>query len=347
MTRQRIVLLVVVGVLVWGWSSIVSPARPLAQTLGFELIGSLPGPADLVELQDGLAYISADKEFTVFDMSDPTAPKRLGGHSFPEQIWGFRLAGDRAYVGANFFGLGILDISEPDTPALLGVYKSLGQTKIGAVVGGTAALIDHMAGLVFVNVSDEAAPQQIGSYYLDGYARDVAVSGSIAYAVDSPTGLYVFDLTGQGPWEPVGILHAPSAPQRSLEVFDLPGTPGSRILCGVGAGGVQIYDVSDPTAPMKVVSYDTPGQASGLTIDGSLAYVADGSAGLQVLDLSTPSAPTVVAGFRTERPARDVAVAGSIVIVVVGDSVTLSRSNRSRVPYQGHDREVLILRQIF
>ncbi|MEE8130259.1 MAG: hypothetical protein V3T48_08235 [Vicinamibacterales bacterium] len=335
MTRQRIVLLVVAGVLVWGWSSIVAPARVLAQTLSFELIGSLPGPADLVELQDGLAYISADKEFTVFDMSDPTEPKRLGGHTFPEQIWGFRLAGDRAYVGANFFGLGILDISERGAPTLLGVYKSLGQTKIGAVVGGTVALIDHMAGLVFANVSDEAAPQPIGSYYLDGYARDVVVSGSIAYAVDSPTGLYVFDLTGQGPWEPVGILHAPSAPQRSLEVFDLPGTPGARILCGVGAGGVQIYDVSDPAAPMKLVSYDTPGQAGGLTIDGSLAYVADGSAGLQVLDLSTPSAPTVVAGFRTERPARDVAVAGSIVIMVVGDS-----------EYQGHDREVLILRQI-
>ena len=334
MTRQgriavRFTLLLWAGCIGFVGSSVL-----LAQTISFDLVGSIPGGGDLVELQDDLLYLASDKEFIVVDLSDQTLPRRLGTYMFPEQIWGFRLSNDRAYVGANFFGLGILDISERGRPELIGSYKSLGQTKIGAVVGGTAALIDHMEGLVFVNVSNESEPTQIGSYYLDGYARDVVISGSIAYAVDSPTGLYVFDLVGPGPWDPVGILHSPSSPQRSLEILDLPG--GVRILCGVGGGGVQVYDVTDPTAPTKVLTFETSGQANGLSIEGSLVYVANGSAGLQVLDLSSPTSPRIVAEFPTDRPVRDVAVSGSLVVLVVGDG-----------EYEGHDREVIVLRRSF
>ena len=240
----------------------------------------------------------------------------------------------------TFFGLGVLDISNPATPTLLGSYTSLGQTKIGDIYNTTVALIDHMEGVVFIDLSDEAAPDQIGSFYLDGYARDLVMFESMVYAVDSPTGLYIFDVSGPGPWEPVGILHAPSAPQRSLEVFDLSGGGGRRILCGVGAGGLQVFDVSDPTSPTKLATFDTPGQTLGVTVKGNLAYVADGQAGLQIVDLSNPSAPRVVGGFATERPARSVAVAGSLVLVVVGEGDYWGDDQ-----YDGADREVLILRQ--
>ena len=105
-------------------------------------------------------------------------------------------------------------------------------------------------------------------------------------------------------------------------------------MCGVGGGDLQVYDVTDPVAPVKAAAFDTPGRAQGVAINRNLAYVADGQAGLQVIDLSTPSAPRVVGGFETARPARDVAVRDSLVLVVVGDGES-----------EGEDREVLILRQ--
>jgi len=300
-----------------GWLGTFSATILSAQTLEFERVGSITAAADIVELQDDYAYVAAGHTFTIYDLSDPSAPVRQGAYTFPEQIWGFKLAESRAYVGANFFGLGILDISMPTSPTLLGSFKSPGQAKIGALVETTAALIDHMEGVVFVDLSNEAEPSQIGTFFLEGYARDIVTLDSMAYAVDSPTGLYVFDLSGTGPWEPVGELQGPSPPQRSTEVFDLSG--GRRILCGVGGGELQVYDVTDPAAPVKTAAFDTPGRALGVAIDGNLAYVADGQAGLQVVDLSTPSAPRVVGGFETERPARDVAVGDSVVLVVVGE----------------------------
>lgn len=295
-----------------------------------EHVGTIEGPANLVKFDDGRAFVTHHRTFTVFDLSDPTAPQRRGSLELPEEIWKFSIRGDRAYVGANFHGLAILDISDPTAPHELGTFQSLGQTKIGAVFDTKLASIDHMEGLVLIDISDESDPQSIGSYFLDGYARDVVTSGSIAYATDSPTGLYVFDLARDGVPEPISILHAPAAPRSALQVTDLPN--GSKLLAGIGAGGLQVYDVTDPMAPVKTATFDTPGQASGLALRGQLAYVADGESGLQVVDLSDPTAPRITASFPTDRPARDVAVSDSLVLVVAGQSER-----------EGDDRDVLIM----
>ena len=218
-----------------------------AQTVTLTRVGEIPGPAEHIRVQGDHAYVSYHSSFTVWDVSDPAAPARMGSTELPQEIWGFRVRGDRAYVGANFFGVAIVDISDPAAPMVLGNHETLGQTKIGAVYENRVVLIDHMEGMVLVDATDETAPTGAGSFFLDGYARDVVTSGPMAYATDSPTGLYVFDLSAPGPPEPVGILHAPAAP-RAIEVQREVGEP-SGLLAGAGGGHLQIYDASDPDAP--------------------------------------------------------------------------------------------------
>ena len=305
-------------------------AGAAAQGVTLEPVGEIPGPVELVRVQGDYAYVSGGHTFTIYDVSDPSNPVARGSHTFPQEIWGFRLTADRAYVGANFFGLGILDISDPDAPALLGQHRTLGQTKIGDIASGKVGIIDHMEGFVLIDVSDETAPAGIGSFFLDGYARDVVTAGTIAYATDSPSGLYVFDLSRPGMPEPVGVVHAPAAP-RDIEVSV--GTDSRpTLIVGAGGGDLQVYDVSDPAAPRKLSSFETPGRASRVSLDGDYAYLADTEAGVQVVDLSDPANPTLAGSYATPRPARDVSAAGSLVMVVVGDSER-----------EGHDRRVLIL----
>ena len=313
-------------------AAVLAAAGAGAQGVSLELLGELPGPVELVRVRGDHAYVSGGHTFTIYDVSTPAAPVARGSHTFPQEIWGFRLSGDRAYVGANFFGLGILDISDPDSPTLVGQHKTLGQAKIGAVAGGRVGIIDHMEGFVLVDVSNETAPVLVGSFFLDGYARDVVTAGSIAYATDSPSGLYVFDLSRPGLPEPVGVVHAPAAP-RDIEVS--PGA-GSRpaLIVGAGGGDLQVYDVSDPAAPRKLSSFATPGRAARVSLAGNYAFVADGGAGVQVVDLSDPASPSPAGSFETPRPARDVSAAGSLVLVVVGDSER-----------EGHDRRVLVLQR--
>ena len=288
----------------------------VAQTVTLEPVGVIPGPAEHVRVLGDYVYVSHETTFTVWDVSNPAAPRRMGAVEFPEEIWGFRIRADRAYVGANFFGVGILDISDPAAPTLLGSHKSLGQTKVGAVYENRVVLIDHMEGMVMVDASDETAPTAAGSFFLDGYARDVVTSGKMAYATDSPTGLYVFDLSLPGPPRPVGVLHAPGAPQ-SIEVQRETGDP-SGILAGAGAGQLQIYDASNPAMPVRAATFDTPGGASRVAMAGSLVFVADAQAGVTIVDISTPSAPIAAGRYRTDAPARDIAVSNDHVFVVVG-----------------------------
>ena len=313
-------------------AAVLAAAGTGAQGLTLELVGEIPGPVELVRVQGDHAYVSGGHTFTIYDVSTPAEPVARGSHTFPQEIWGFRLTADRAYVGANFFGLGILDISDPDAPTLVSQHRTLGQAKIGALASGKVGIIDHMEGFVLVDVSTETAPSLVGSYFLDGYARDVVTAGTIAYATDSPSGLYVFDLSRPGLPEPVGLIHAPAAP-RDIEVSV--GT-GSRptLIIGAGGGDLQVYDVSDPAVPRKLSSFETPGRAVRVSLEGDYAYVADGAAGVQVVDLSDPASPSPAGSFDTPRPARDVSAAGSLVLVVVGDSER-----------EGHDRRVLVLQR--
>jgi hypothetical protein len=278
-------------------------------------VATIPGPADLLRVDGSLAFVAAGKTLTIFDVSNPAAPKKAGSHTFPEKIWGFRVVGSLVYVAADFFGVGVLDVSNPASPVLRGSVKTPGQAKNVAVYGTKALVADHMSGLDYLDVSNAANPVKLGSFFLDGYARDVVAVGSLAYAVDAPTGLYVLDLAKADPLEPVSTSQSASAPA-FIELTDASVTP--RLACLIGAGSLQIYDVTNPASPAKVATFRTPGRAQRAALKGKLAYVADAAEGLQVVDLSTPATPAIVGSFKTSAPARDVAVAGSLVYVVIG-----------------------------
>lgn len=320
------------------WTGIVAGTgvQASAQAVNLTRIGSIAGPADLVKVSGGHAYVAGGKTLTLIDISNPAAPKRLGAYTFPEKIWGFRVVGSLVYVAADFFGLGILDVSDVSAPKLRGSIKTPGQAKSVAVVGTKAAVADHMSGVDYVDVADPAQPVSLGSFYLDGYARDIAASGTHAYAVDAPTGLYVFDLSQPGPLDTVSSQQSATAPG-SIAVADATG-PESNLAILVGGGLLQVYDLSNPGEPVKAATYRTPSaRPRRAALNGRVAYVADGDEGLQVVDLSRPTQPAIIGGFKTATPARDVAVADSLIFVVVGSA--------GEGPREFKDQEIVILRQ--
>ncbi len=283
-----------------------------AQSVTFTRVGTIPGPADMIRAAGSRAYVSAGKTLTIYDISDPAAPRQLGAYTFPEEIWSFRIAEPYVYVGANFFGLGILDVTNPAAPALVGSLKTPGQAKTAAVFEGRALIIDHMEGVVMADITNRARPAAAGSFFVDGYARDVVTAGSLAFAVDSPTGFYIFDLAGPTPLEPVAALQTGTG-LRTVEVSE-----AARLAVLVGAGTLQPYDVSTPSKPVKLAPFKTPGGALRVALDGRTAYVADGREGLQVVDLTNPQAPSVAANFKAAAPVRDVALAGDHLLLLTG-----------------------------
>jgi hypothetical protein len=196
-------------------------------------------------------------------------------------------------------------------------------------VSGTKALVaNQMSGIDVIDTSNPDKPASMGSYFTDGYARDVATSGSLAYVVDQPAGFSILDVSKEGPPVEVSTQQSAQVPL-IVAVSQSPASEAAspKIACVLGGRGLfggggllQIYDVSNPSAPSKVASYKTPGRAQRLKVHQSFAYVADGPEGLQIVDLSSPDKPTIADSYRTAGPARDVAISDSLVFVVVGEA---------------------------
>jgi hypothetical protein len=309
-----------VGILVLGPAAIVR-----GQAGSPEVLGTIPGAADFVQVQGTRAYVVAGPSVTVVDIQNPAAPRSLGSYTFPQKIFGLKLGGEVAYAAVDFFGLGVLDISKAGPPTLLGSLKLAGQALNLVLIDKKVAVANRISGLAVVDVSDPTKPVSLGSVYAEGYAVDVGASGSVAFVVDYPNGLIAVDLSKSGPPSVLSTVTVAKKP-RQIATTRLAGA-GAAIACVVGdEGDLEIYDLSNPAAPKHLASHAPPGprtpggptRATGLTLYGSAAYVARGAAGVQVIDLSNPSKPSATGSIKTAAPARDVTVTDAHVFVVTG-----------------------------
>jgi hypothetical protein len=93
---------------------------------------------------------------------------------------------------------------------------------------------------------------------------------------------------------------------------------GDHAYVADGTSGLQVIDISDPTAPTLAGSLPVTGVALGVALAGNFAYVAEGASGLRVVDISDPLAPVFVTLFPTIGPVSDVKVAGNHAYVAGG-----------------------------
>ena len=110
-------------------------------------------------------------------------------------------------------------------------------------------------------------------------------------ACDRPRGLvfvgcneHVCILDISTPHKPRKICHFDHS---ALSLCDLYCDENSRrLFLSEGNRGFECWDISNHTTPKKYFCFDTPGYASGLSVNGDYVYVADADAGLLVIDVS-------------------------------------------------------------
>ncbi|MBK9095446.1 MAG: hypothetical protein IPM84_22360 [Anaerolineae bacterium] len=119
---------------------------------------------------------------------------------------------------------------------------------------------------------------------IGGFIRAVEAQGGYAYVGVGPRLLI---LNVSNPSHPVLVGQSPVLPTfvKSVSVV------GDFAYVTKGYGGLHIIDVSDPANPTLRGAYDTPGPACGISVVGSLAYVADGGAACRSLTSATRPTP--------------------------------------------------------
>ena len=276
----------------------------------WRLIGQVGGPTQAVAVQGKYAYVGVGPRLMVLDVSDPTAPREVGGSApFSGPVQDIAVSGTVAYVAAGGAGLQVVDVSNPTHPTEIGSLQTRGYAEGVAVSGTTVCLADGPYGLRVIDVSSPSNPTEIGSAFTRNYAFKVAMAGHYAYLAAAGAGLLIVDLTN--PAKPVQVA-----------TFATPGyayglaVNGNTVYVAGGWEGLAIMDVTTKATPRLQGQYQTGGWAKGVAVSGNQAYVAAALSGLLVLDVSNPAAPAEAGSLAVVGgDAAAVAVAGTIAYV--------------------------------
>lgn len=165
--------------------------------------------------------------------------------------------------------------------------------------------------------------------WADGDTRlHVTAAGGFAGTIDDVITFRAWDRTGGFANGATGVNTQIDDPL--VGFCDTPGlasgvalsADGQHAYVADGSTGLQVIDVRDPTAPVRVGGYNTSGSARAVALspNGRYAYVADGSAGLQVIDLLDSVSPTRVGGYNTTGSAVGVVLSPNGRYAYVADS---------------------------
>ena len=235
-------------------------------------------------------YWDGGTELQIVDVSDPSAPFRVGGHWVSGyDSYQLAVADNVAYATAEELGLPhypqfvrMFDVSDSTTPTLVGEYETPSRPSALAV-SGAVLYVGGDWGLQLVDVSDPATPDLLSTHETAELLRDVEVHGGIAYLVTGST-LQTIDVTD------------PENPS-VLSTRGLP-TGGQIVVEDTSAyvGGLHVINVSDP-ASLKLIGAWPAARVHA--VSGEIAYGL-GSGEFVLMDVSGDCSPHCVADTTTQ-----------------------------------------------
>jgi hypothetical protein len=245
---------------------------------------SLPGTAWNVDVNGSRAYIAAaDQGVRIINVNDPLHPEELGSIVLPQYARDVKVAGSYAYVASSPFK--IFNISDPANPSEVGSVD-VGNAFSVEVVGTHAYVVrrDTRSALAILDVSDPAHPTLQGSASVGSIDCHVKVSNNYAYVALQDTGFHVVNVAD--PAHPVILTTNWLSYAMGVDLA------GSYAFVG-GYGGMRVFDISTPSAPVQVGSISYSGYSREVKIVGTLAYVA-GDRALRIIDISAPTQPVLI-----------------------------------------------------
>jgi len=249
----------------------------------------------------------------VFDVSDPSGPRRRAILGLPGSAHGVALCGRHVCVGADEFGLVVVDVMDLDRLRPLGRLRGIGAVRALAAVGSHVFLAQGANALRVVDVGIPSDPHQIG--YLadgtpDGTARDIAVAGGHAFVIGDSEGVRIIDIGD--PTLPTEAAYV-SVGSTSSAVTIL---GGHAFLADLELG-LQVLDITDPAAARLVGEHAVEGGLGAVTAASSRIYAGSGRVNLVAYDAVDPTTPRELARYAPPSGTASVAVGDEHAYVVV------------------------------
>ena len=190
---------------------------------------------------------------------------------------------------ADLTNIGVWDLSQPLTPTLVTTITLPGEVMESAVISGQLYAAAGYAGLHLVDVTTLPTATLLSTLDTPGMAADVSVADGLVYVADGMGGLRIYSTADAAPTTPI--------------TFTEPITPLAQTM---------------PLSPTLLATFDTPGDAIGVTAVLSTVYVADGLGGVRIVDAGDPASPRLLAAYATASAANSTVVSGTTLFVAAG-----------------------------
>lgn len=304
------------GISLLCWMCLLFPAASNAQEpFHLSVLGQVGGVGHTAAWAGGRLYAGIGPRLTVWDITDPDGPVKLGESALlPGIVRDIVLAGGYAFVALDPAGLGVLSLADPARPAWVSGWESPAPATALVHQPPYVFLAMGPAGVALLDVSNPAHPTELARMDTPGIANDVDVCGAGLLAIaDGPAG-------GLRLWN-VGNIHA----SVELGSLDTPGDANAVDCAGNiawvadGLPGLLGISVADPTAPAEIGRYNSPGDARHVVVRDGLAYLADGwVGGLSIVSLTDPAHPSRLSRLDTDGLAFAVALGDGMAAVIDG-----------------------------
>jgi len=160
-------------------------------------------------------------------------------------------------------------------------------------------------------------PIELVGHY-EGEVQAIFVQGNYAYLGEG-SNLTILDIST--PTSPIIVGQIAPLAEYVWAVYVSGNYAYTAVGYTVGYDDLRVVDVSEPTNPTEVGSYDAPGNGRDVYVSDNIAYLANGTGGLRVIDVSEPSSPAELDSFEMGQwfPAMSVYVSGRMAYLVIHD----------------------------
>jgi hypothetical protein len=269
----------------------------------------VPGTAGTMSLEiaSGKLYALEDNGLSVFDLSDPKKPRRLGHVGGMGNVRQLRISGKTAFLSSRQCGLWAVDVSDDANPKIISNFDGVEMATGLDVAGNVAFLGNRVYGIQCVDVSDPAQMRHLSSlrtdesqsvYYRNGLLLSGDWAGGEVTVIDvsnllAPKAVSTIALDGYGD----GLCMRGDILFASTGQHKKSGPPELR----QGAGhGLDLFDVSNPGKPVKLSRVDFPAIYFGPCdywtprVSGTHCFAADTVNGVFLVDVSDLKNPKIV-----------------------------------------------------
>ncbi len=315
-----------------------------------------------VIVKDNTAYV-ADmyKGIFILDVLNPQNPILLSNLTIDGRIHSIFLWNNFLIINSREMGIRIVDISNPNAPSLVRSYKTP-EISLSCAVYKNYLYIADSKSLEILQISNDGELKFVGRILSEFDIEDLFIEQDRLYVVDteganifvgSPnrddnvkTILKIFSLTNASSPTLLGKYETEKVTtEKSRRLF----VKDNIAYLSVGFDGIEIIDVSNPSAPTIYSKIEPPENSlkyHGIFIKDNLAFVGIDWGGIEVIDISQTSSPTRISRYQLSERAQGLFLKDNKAYITMGRdallTVDLNLKRISKLKIEGNLDKIIV-----